>query len=200
MSNPIFTAAKRDQFGSKATRRYRDAGQIPVTIATNGGESQHLLVSTGDAFALKRQTSHVVTLKVDGQDHQVLVKQVEIDALTDRPVHADLVAVTPEKVVTVDVRVTPNTKVDCPGLTAGGLLEQALRRVTIRCPAGLIPDHLIADLTGVKLGQTVYAESLQLPEGASLVTRPRAALLTIIKTRGMRRAEATSEEGGEGAE
>lgn len=193
MSHPTFSADARTEFGTKAAQRFRDAGQVPLTISRKGEDSQHVLVSTKDAAAIRTLTSRVVVLQVEGQDREVLVKDSTTDPLTDAIQHLDTIAVSDDQVVKVAVAVRPDTKTDSPGLKAGGLLEQMMRKVVIKVPAGKIPEFLRVDLTGVKLGQTVYAEAAELPEGAKLVTRPRTAMLTIIKTRGMRRAEATSE-------
>ena len=193
MSHPTFTAEPRTVFGTKAAQDYRQQGKVPLTISRRGEDSLHAVVGDKDAIAIRALVSRVVVLQLDGKDVEILVKDSTTDPLTDRILHIDGIAVTDDQVVKVAVPVRPDTKSDSPGLKAGGLLEQMLRRVTIKVAAGQIPEALRVDLTGVKLGQTVYAEAAQLPEGATLVTRPRTAMLTIIKTRGMRRAEATSE-------
>ena len=88
----------------------------------------------------------------------------------------------------VEIPVKAITK-DSPGIRAGGLLEQTIRRVKIRVPAGSLPESVEVDLAGVEVGETVYAGAVQLPEGATLLTKPRVAMMTIIRTRGMRKAE-----------
>ncbi|MHC5068630.1 MAG: 50S ribosomal protein L25 [Planctomycetota bacterium] len=193
MSKPTFAASARADFGSKAAQRYRAEGKVPLTVSRSGADSVHLLVDVKDAEELKKLESRVVLLQVEGGDRQVLVKKGERDALTDQLLQIDAIEVADDQVVQVAVAVHADTNVDCPGLKAGGLLEQMLRKVTIRCAAVNIPDFVSVDLTGVKLSETVYASAAQLPEGATLITRPRTAMMTIIKTRGMRRAEAAAD-------
>jgi len=198
MSKPTFPAAKRTEFGSKAAQRYRADGQVPLTISRRGQDSEHVLVGTKDADALKGLVSHVVLLQLDGQDREVLIKQFDRDPIADHVLHIDGIEVADDQVVEVAIPVVPDTRGDCPGIKAGGLVEQMLRKVTIRCQAGSIPDHLNVGLQGIGLGQTVYAEAVSLPADARLITKPRTALLTIVKTRGMRRAEATGAAEAEG--
>jgi len=201
MSHPTFSAEARTAFGTRAAQDIRKAGNVPLTISRRGQDSVHVAVAEKDADRIVGLLSNVVILQVDGSDHEVLIKDFTRCPLTDRIQHVDGVGVADDQVVKVAVLVKPDTKTDSPGLKAGGLLEQMLRRVVIAVPAGKIPSSLRVDLTGIKLGQTVYAEAVELPEGAKLVTKPRTALLTIIKTRGMRRAEAGPEEGeGESGE
>ena len=196
MSYPSFEAAARTEaeLGSRSAQRLRAAGKVPVAVATNGGASKHLTVSETVAETLRSHRSQVVLLQVDGSDEQVLVKEVSIHPIKDNIMHIDTVAVTDDRQVNVSVRVRPINTSASPGIKAGGLLEQGLRRIDIRCAAKDIPAQLTVDLDGVELEQTVYANTIALPEGARLLTQPRAALLTVIKTRGMRRAEAVKEE------
>jgi large subunit ribosomal protein L25 len=195
MSHPTFGAEARSQFGSKAAQQFRKQGKVPLTISRSGQDSQHVLVSATDAQTIRGLVSRVVILKLEDSEVEILVKNSTTDPLTDHILHLDGLAVTDDQVVKVAVPVVPDLKTDCPGIKAGGLLEQMMRRVVIKIPAGKIPESLRVDLTGISLGQTMYAENAQLPEGAKLITKPRTAMLTIIKTRGMRRAEATTEEG-----
>lgn len=195
MSTAPIPAETRTVFGTRAAQKDRAAGKIPVTIARRGEDSLHVLVDSKDAETLAHRVSNVVRLSIAGDERQVLVKDCTRDPVQDAILHVDTIAVTDDQIVKVAIRVIPDTTVDSPGLKAGGLLEQMLRRIEVKVPAGRIPESLSVDLTGVKLSETVYASAVELPEGATLVTKPRTALLTIIKTRGMRRAEAVAEAG-----
>ncbi len=194
MSHPVFNATVRDAFGGKASVQYRDQGLVPVSISRSGAESVHLLVSAKDAEALVRRVSQVAVLDVAGQKHQTVVKGFDRHPINDQVLSLDLLAVNDDQVVTVEVRVTSNPNADCPGLRAGGLLEQMMRRVVVAVRAKDIPASIEADINGVELGQTIYAEQLQLPPGAKLITGARAAVLTIVRTRGMRRSEGADAE------
>lgn len=191
MSYPTLAAAPRTAFGTRAANRYRDQGQVPVAISRRGEDSLHVVLGLKEADTLAGLLSRIAVIDVDGAAHEVLVKRVERDPITDRVRHIDAIAVTDDQQVKVDVPVRANTVgVDCPGLKAGGLLEQMVRRVRIACRAADVPEAVDVDLNGVQLGQTVYAEQIDLPAGAKLLVQPRTAILTIVKTRGMRRAEA----------
>lgn len=187
MSVLTVSATKREKLGTKASQAYRDAGQVPVNISRSGDESRHLLVSVKELEDLIEQGPRG-TLSVDGEELGVVIKEVQRNPLNDALIHVDLLAAKDDTPVVVQVPVVPLTK-NSPGVRAGGLIEQSLRKVTIRVPAGDLPSHLNVDLAGVKVGETVYAESVILPESAKLLTKPRVAMITIIRTRGMRKAE-----------
>lgn len=193
MSYSEYSASSRTEFGSKAADRYRAAGQVPVSVNTSGGDSLALLVGEHDAAKIAGQVGRVVVLDAGEAKHQILVQAVDAHPLTDRLRHIDALAVTDDKSVRVRVPLVPNTS-DSPGLKAGGMLEQMLRKLEVRAPAGKIPDQIEIILAGRGIAETVYAEDLELPEGVTCLTRGRTALITIAKTRAMRRAEGSSED------
>ncbi len=184
-------ATPRSSFGTSAATAMRAAGQVPVTICRSGAESIHLTIAAKDAEALVQRVGQVIVLEAEGQSHEVLIKGYQRHPLSDVLQQIDSLAVEPDKLVRVAVPLNPLT-LDCPGIKAGGLLESMLRRVEILCPAKAIPDHLDVDLSQAVIGTTIYADGVVLPDGVKLLTPPRVAIMTIIKTRGMRRAEAAA--------
>jgi large subunit ribosomal protein L25 len=85
---------------------------------------------------------------------------------------------------------------ECPGVKSGGIVEQRLRTVKVRCPASQIPDTILLDLSNVQVMETVYAKSLTLPKGTSLVTRADLPVLSIVIPRWMKKDEAEATAAG----
>ncbi len=61
------------------------------------------------------------------------------------------------------------------------MLKFTTHELTIRCPAGSIPEHLVVSLTGLHLGQSVHANDVLLPEGASMVTPNSVVVVQIAQ-------------------
>ena len=183
MSHPSFPASPRTAFGRKAADAVRHAGGVPLTVCRHGADSTHHQVAEKDGAKLIPFKSQVVELDQAGKKELVLIKDVSIHPVSDRILHIDALAVTDDRVVAVDVPVKALAD-ECPGIKAGGILEQMARKVRIRCRAGDIPAALVADLGKIQLTETFYASSLPLPPGAKLVTPAKTAVISIIKTRG----------------
>lgn len=186
MSEAIMSATVREQFGTKASQAARRQGQIPVTVSRPGEDSLHLLIPEKQAEQMARVATSKQVVQVDGKDCEVLLKETTRHVLTDRIQHIDFIAVTDDSEVIVDIPVVPLTK-DCPGLKEGGLLEQSLRKVAVKCLVKNLPDHLTVDLSKVGVGQTVYVDSCALPEGARFMTKPDVAMISILQTRSMKK-------------
>ncbi len=192
MTNTYNTEA-RAGFGTTATRKIREAGNVPLTVSRSGAESLHVQLIEKDAEVLATSGSLLCGLNTTEGDVKVLVKEVVRHVLNDRILHIDTVALVDDKMIKVEIPVRALTG-NCPGIRAGGLLEQSVRKVKIKCKTQDIPDEVTVDLSDKNVGQTVYAAECILPEGASMVTKPRVAIMSVIMTRGMRRDKNLSED------
>lgn len=183
------TADARTEFGRRASASYRKQGKIPAVIMRSGAESDHIVVDAIAANQLLKSKVHTCAITVDGKDHMVLIRDADRNCLDDSLVHIDFLEVDPDKTVMVEVPLRPIT-LNCPGIKAGGLLEQMARKVKLRCPVRDIPNDIPVDLEGVGIAETVYAENLKLADNHTLLTPPRTALMSVLKTRAMKKAEA----------
>ncbi|HIK38795.1 MAG TPA: 50S ribosomal protein L25, partial [Geminocystis sp. M7585_C2015_104] len=69
------------------------------------------------------------------------------------------------------------------GLTKGGILEQMLTEVKVRCLPERIPDFIEADISGVDIGKNFCVGNLTPPEGVTVLDEPQKTILTIVPPR-----------------
>ncbi|MFW5830212.1 MAG: 50S ribosomal protein L25 [Planctomycetota bacterium] len=190
-----YAAEERTAFGSKVAQREREAGRVPVTVTMGGKPSRHVTLNEKDAEGLANGDMKSA-LSIDGAEQRVLRKAVDRHPVNDRLLHIDLQAIEDDTIVKVEVPLDPDVQ-SSPGIRAGGLLEMMRRTVTVRCKAKDLPRRIKVPLDGVDVTDTVYAADCELPEGVELVTGKRVAILSILLTRGMRKAqqEATKTDG-----
>jgi large subunit ribosomal protein L25 len=184
-----FTAALREATGGSATRELRSAGKVPVTLSRPGKPSIHLAFDNHTAEQLAHQVVHLTKLTFAGETVTALKGAISRHCLKDNIEHIDLIQVDEQSEIKVDVNVSPDAR-NCPGVKAGGIVEQRLRKVKIKCKANAIPDSIGVDLGDVQIMQTVYANKLVLPKGATLVTNSKLPVLSIVITRGMAKSDA----------
>jgi large subunit ribosomal protein L25 len=181
----------REGFGSKAAQRERAQGLVPASISRAGKPSAHVTLAVKDAEALVAgELTNVLSL--DGVEQRVLLKAVDRHPIKDGLQHIDLQGIDDETIIKVEIPLDPDTR-NCPGIRSGGMLEMMRRTVTVRCLAKDLPKKIRVPLDNANVADTVYAGDCALPEGVKLVTGPRVAVLSILLTRGMRKA---AQEGG----
>lgn len=193
-----YQAEPRTALGTTAARAQRRAGRVPVTISRRGAPSRHLSLASDQAVHLAQNVVHLCKVKLGADEITTLKGEVAVHCLDDGIQHIDLLEVDAASEVSVDVAVRLRAD-DCPGVKSGGIVEQRLRSVKVRCPASAIPDAIELDLANVQVMETVYAKSLAMPKGVTLLTRADLPVVSIVIPRWMKKADETTAATAEGA-
>ncbi len=189
MSNILtFPATLRTATGGSATRLQRAAGLVPVTLSVPNKPSVHVTVDIKTAVQIRSQVVHLLHLTIGDKTVTALKGDIVVHVLKDNIEHIDLVQVDEKSEIKVDVNVAVDAR-NCPGVKVGGIVEQRLRKVKVKCPALAIPDSLLVNLDAVQLQETVYAKALILPKGVTLLTNPKFPVLSVVIPRGMKKTD-----------
>lgn len=176
-------AKKRDRAGKGGARASRREGLIPAVIY---GDKQPPLPISVEPKQLERVMhgegffNHRILVEVDGTKHDVLPRDVQLDPVTDRPIHFDFLRVGANSVITVQVPVHFRNEGASPGIKRGGVLNIILHEIAVRTRADQIPQFFDVDLTGLEIGGTVHLSQLNLPEGVRVLSREKDATIASI--------------------
>lgn len=163
--------------------KIRRQGGIPAVIYGNGAEPVTLEVSAVDfrlAWGPGRRND-LLNVEVDGQQHAVIVYDVQKDAISNDVLHVDF------KIIKADEKVKVNVPVRLVGTavgvkTEGGQLFQLTKRVRLNCLPEQIPAFLEVDVTPYHAEHVYYVRDLDL-NGQELASSPKAVLFYIQKGR-----------------
>src|SRR5438067_803061 len=147
MEPSILTAQKREERGKGPARRLRAKGLIPAVVYGKG-EPTHLALNPEDllqAIASPQKLNTLITLKLEGGDRQVLLKDYQVDPVERNLLHADLLEVSLDKAVRVDVPLVCTGKAQ--GVIEGGILQQNAHTITVEALPSQIPEKLEVDVT-----------------------------------------------------
>jgi large subunit ribosomal protein L25 len=125
-------------------------------------------------------------LEVAGQKHLVLPRDVQLDAVNDRPIHADFLRVTDKTIIRVGIPVRVINHKDCPGITKGGVLNLVRHELEVFCPAGNIPEEFVVDLTGLDVGHSINVGALKLPAGIKPAIALNFTVVTLVAPSAMK--------------
>ncbi|OHC75802.1 MAG: 50S ribosomal protein L25/general stress protein Ctc [Rhodospirillales bacterium RIFCSPLOWO2_12_FULL_58_28] len=162
------TAEIRERAGKGAARATRRAGRVPAVIY--GNKQPPMLISL-DPVELKQQVrrlsffTRIFELKVKDDTHRVLAREIQLDPVTDHPVHVDFMRFSATTRLNVEVKVNFINMELCPGLKAGGVLNVVRRTVELICAAESIPESITADIAGLGIGSSLHISDIKLPEG-----------------------------------
>lgn len=142
-------------------------------------------------------TSNVIDLDVDGENHQVLVKAVQMNKRKRLPQHVDFYAVTAGQKVTVNVPIEFTGT--AAGTREGGQLDVQRREVRLSVLPRLIPGTLALDVTALGIGDSLHVRDLAalLPDEAEILDDLDLAVVAIVAPRVMSDEEAGETEEAE---
>ncbi len=166
---PTIAVQPRPRTGSRESQRLRKSGQLPVVIYGHGEQPVHGSVDYREFTDALRNGAHLVEVAYEGTTASCLVKDLQWNYLGNALVHADLTRVDLSEKVTVTVELL--LKGEAPGLKeASTYMEHPVTELQIACRADSIPEHIEVDVSGLGVGDILYASALTLPEGVELVS------------------------------
>lgn len=169
--------------GKGVAGRLRRAQQIPAIVYGGQASPLPVAVKTKDMAALlvaQGRGNVIIHLTLAAGDggpasaggdgaakRTVLLKDVQTDPVRGGLVHADFLEIAMDRKIRLEVPVIlEGTPV---GKTKGGLVEWALRRVTVECLPLAIPEAIRVDIAGLDVGDAVHLRDLPVPEAVRVV-------------------------------
>ena len=171
-----FAAQIRDRAGKGAARATRREGRVPGVIY--GDNHDPVLISL-DPIELMKQINvtgffaRVYEVDVAGEKYRVLARDLQLDPVSEQPIHIDLMRFSAATRVNVEIQVNFENEDKCPGLRMGGVLNVVRFAIELRCRPDNIPEMLIADLSGLEIGDSLHISAIELPEDVELTITDR---------------------------
>jgi large subunit ribosomal protein L25 len=179
----VLSAQARAGSGKGAARAVRRTGLVPAVIYGNNQASVTISMTEKElvkALEKKNFFTHLCDLGVDGKNHLVIPRDVQFDAVTDRPIHADFLRVSEKTIIRVYVPITVINQKDSPGIVKGGILNLPRHEIEVSVPATDIPEEFVVDLKGVDLGTSVHLEDLKLPKSVKPTIPGNFTVATLV--------------------
>jgi large subunit ribosomal protein L25 len=158
----VLDAVKREGRGKNEANRLRSSGRVPAVVYGTGskGKTPEGVAVSVDPKAVLRilhsdsGANTLITLKLEGKQSQVMVKEYQLDPLTHKLLHADFYQLAMDKaiIVTVPIQVRGEPK----GVKdQGGVLDFVTRDVEIQCLPKDIPENIVIDVSELMLHQSI---------------------------------------------
>jgi large subunit ribosomal protein L25 len=202
MSKPhtvsTLTLEPRSGIGTTKSNALRRAGKIPGVVYGHG-QATPISVDAKQLtdLILSGNKSRIVNASIGGARDSVLLRRIEADPLTRKPLSVDFQRVTRDEAITSSVHVvTAGTPAGVRD--QGGVMDVVAHTLDIKGPADSIPDHLTVDVTNLGVHEHVTAADVPLPKGFTLITPPDTIVVSVEITRALASEEAP-EEPAEGA-
>lgn len=170
-------AQARQELGSRAVRRLREAGQLPGVIYGHKESVIPVKFLKKEVVTHLGHGAHVFDLSLDGRSQKVLVKEVQYDHLGLEVLHVDFARVSlDEKVevtVAIELKGTPKGEAD------GGVLQQMLSEIEVECLVTEIPEVIRHNVSEMALDDVLHVRDLALPQGVRAINEGDVIVATV---------------------
>ena len=176
MSNQVKLSARpRSEAGRNAVSLVRARGAVPAVIYGAKDVATNLEVEKRDIEnLLARAVSENILVQLESNDgHKTtsrlsLIQEVQHHPVRGEIIHVDFHAVSMNEEIDAEVVLEPEGE-PVGVKTFGGLLQQSMRLLPIRCLPQDLPEIIVVDVSGLNIGDTLHVRDIKLPAGVTAV-------------------------------
>lgn len=174
-------AKRRDQ--SIKTDALRKSGEIPAVFYGFGKTTTSISVPLVIFKKVWREAgeSSAVNLSMEGGENiDVLIHEVQVDPVTDEPIHADFLVIDMKKKISVKM---PLEFVGVSNAVKSGIgnLVKVLHEIEIEALPKDLPHNLTVDISSLEtLDSQVTVSDIVLPSGVVALTPPDEVVVSIV--------------------
>jgi large subunit ribosomal protein L25 len=168
-----FTAFPRAVEGRGASRRLRRSGRAPGVVYGGTGAPQPIeLDHNALQHALKNEAFHssILTMKLDGQSQQVLLRDVQMHPFRREILHVDFQRVDANRKIHMKVPLHFINGENSPAVKlSAAIISHVVTELDVSCLPKDLPSFIEVDLSELALNQSIHVSNLKLPGGVTAV-------------------------------
>ena len=166
------TAQVRSETGRTAVKKIKGLGFVPAVIYAHNQTPVSLQVGVRDIDTLLSHAvgEHLlVELEIAGETNRLaIIQEVQHHPVTQAVLHVDFHGVSANEEIESSIPV--EAVGEAVGVKSfGGILEQLVREITIKCLPKDLPEIINVDVSALKVGDSLHIKDLQLPTGVTAV-------------------------------
>lgn len=179
MEEKLLNAKKRTILNKANLKSLRHQKRIPAVMYDRHGKSVSLDVCSVEFGRLFKTITESTILKVslEGEEHEVFMKDFQYDRIKDEVVHIDFYAV--ERGVPLRTKVKVKLTGSPDGVRRGGVLETGVTEVEVECLPRNLPPRIVVDVSKLELNTSLHVRDIPLSDGVSVLTDPDIAIATL---------------------
>lgn len=190
-------AKLRNEIGKGASNRARREGFIPAELYGKEKDNISVMVSENEMEKLINRFGENALIKVfidnDGkkENYTVLLKEIQRHPVRGTLSHIDFHQVSmTDKINTIVPVVLVG---DSPGVSEGGILQQLVRELDIRCLPTDIPGSIELDISNLNIGDSLSVSDVNISEEIEIVTDENTVIASVVAPQVVEETEAAEE-------
>jgi large subunit ribosomal protein L25 len=154
-----------------------------IGVVYGGDVKENILVildyNKFNKIFIEAGTSQIISLNIEGEEYDVLVKEFQLNPVTDRFTHIDFYAIT--KGQEMEVNIPFEFIGESPAVKSGNVLNKVHTDIKVICLPKDIPAHIEIDLSVLETIQdSVRLEDIKLGDGVRFVSENMADVIVSV--------------------
>ncbi|HIJ81364.1 MAG TPA: 50S ribosomal protein L25 [Desulfuromonadales bacterium] len=173
----------RTKTGTGVSRRLRNADMVPGVVYGRGSDPLPVSIKyrdLNDAISGEGGQNNLLTLVGGGTLDQsiAIVVDIQRDPIKRTYKHVDLHRINPNEKLRITVPVS--IKGIAIGVKEGGLLDLAHHELHVECLPANIPDHIVIDVSALKIAHSIHVSEITLPAGVTILDNPKIPVVSVL--------------------
>ncbi|MEW6509407.1 MAG: 50S ribosomal protein L25 [Bacteroidota bacterium] len=188
MSEFVLEAQIREKTGKHAKHARRE-GLIPGVYYGRGEQSLIIQVpKLGLDPLIYTSEMHVINLRLaDGTSKRCILRDVQYDPVTDRPIHFDLQGLKENERLTIEIPVVLTGGIP-RGVRDGGMVQHMIHRLKVSCLPKDIPEKVEVNIADLGINHSVHVRDISLPN-VTILDSPESAVVGVMPPTVVKEAE-----------
>ena len=164
-------AQTRMGVGKSAVKKIKSQGFVPAVIYSHHEKPVSLQVSEREIETILAHAAgehFLVDLDIAGASQLALIQEVQHHPVTQKVLHVDFHGVSANEELESSIPIEPIG--EALGVKSfGGILEQLMRSMSIKCLPKDLPEIINVDVTALNIGDSLHVKDIVLPAGVAAV-------------------------------
>ena len=187
MSEIAVNAEVRKDLGKQAKHLFAQ-GKVPGIYYGHGQSNIPVAIAELTLRPLYRSSAaSVINLSLDdGSKHMCILRDVQFDPVSDRPIHFDLYGLNENEELTIEVPVA--VMGIAKGVRDGGILQHILHRLKIVCLPKNIPDRIEINVEILEINKSIHVRDLTIPN-VKILESENSTVVAVVPPTVLKEAE-----------
>jgi large subunit ribosomal protein L25 len=182
MKEVLLEAENREITTRGALNALRASGKIVAEYYGHNEKNMHLSIDAKRFEKMMQEAAggnFLVNLKVGSVSKTAIIKEIQRDMISQKPVNIDFQAISATETLEVNVHIhivgiAPGVKM------AGGILEHVLRDIKVKCLPKDIPQFIEVDVNSLQIGQQINVAGLPKLAGVEYLADEHQTVISVV--------------------
>ncbi|MEO0129629.1 MAG: 50S ribosomal protein L25 [candidate division WOR-3 bacterium] len=161
-------------------RRMRMEGKIPGVLYGHKEKSKRIYVLKKEfekILETLRKETVTIDLKLKEKTYSCLIKSIQHNPIDGSLLHIDFQHISKKEKIKTTIPI--HLVGEAPGVKKGGLLDQHLYEVVIRCLPDHLPSHIDVDISNLDIGKTIHLKDIIIPN-IEFEIKPETPIVSVL--------------------